>query len=322
MPRIPPGVRFRPGRLLPLRRRPRGAPFFWRSVDDGKERRPSYRTLRYWELVLQSRGIPHVLVRCGRYDVLYVPPLAEGVAREELEGFSAESETPPPLRTLPPHPAGNWAVLALLGLLCWHGLRMGWWGASWGPDSPELWMHAGALDVMRLRVYHEWYRVVTALTLHADSRHLLGNVAFGAVFLTLLCRRVGLGLGAFLTVAGGAAGNVCNALFRPPSFVSLGFSTALFASVGALSGSLALETHQRRGKALVPLAAGAALLAMLGTEGERVDYGAHVWGLLAGFGLGAVAQYRCNRRKIPLSEQWLLGLGTLAGTVLCWRLAF
>ncbi len=247
MPRVPHRVRFRPGRLLPLRRRPRSAPRFWRGVDDGRERRPSYRTLGYWELVLQSRNIPHVLVRCGRYDVLYVPPLAEGVARAELEGFSAESEAPPPPRPLPPHPAGNWAVLAFLGLLCWHGLRMGWW-PSWGPDSPEPWMNAGALDVIRLRVHHEWYRVVTALTLHADSRHLLGNMAFGAVFLTLLCRRVGLGAGVFLTVAGGAAGNACNALFRPVSFVSLGFSTALFASVGALSGSLALEHHRRRGK--------------------------------------------------------------------------
>lgn len=318
MPQFPHPVRFRPGRLLPLRRRPRSAPRFWRSVDDGRERRPSYRTLGYWELVLQSRNIPHVLVRCGRYDVLYVPPLAEGVARAELAGFSAESETPPPPRPLPPHLAGNWAVLVFLGLLCWHGLRMGWWGPSWGPDSPELWMNAGALDVIRLRVYHEWYRVVTALTLHADSRHLLGNIAFGAVFLTLLCRRVGLGVGVFLTVAGGAAGNVCNALFRPVSFVSLGFSTALFASVGALSGSLALEHHRRRGKALAPLAAGAALLAMLGTEGERVDYAAHIWGLLAGFGLGAAAQYRRNRKEFSPAAQWMLGLGALAGIGLCW----
>lgn len=48
----------------------------------------------------------------------------------------------------------------------------------------------------------EWYRCVTALTLHADSQHLFGNVLFGAPFLILLCRRVGLGLGLFSYLAG------------------------------------------------------------------------------------------------------------------------
>lgn len=322
MSRPPFRVRLRPGRLLPLRRRPHSLPPFWRRVDDGRQSCPSWRTLGYWELVLQARRIPYLSARCGRFRVIYVPPLAEGTARAELEGFAGESDAPPPSPPHAPHLGGNWAVLVFLGLLCWHGLRMGWWGNPGGADMSAAWLNAGALDVIRVRVYHEWYRAVTALTLHADSRHLLGNIAFGAVFLTVLCRRVGLGLGFFLTILGGVLGNIGNVLFRPAPFISLGFSTALFASVGALSGSLALEAHRQRGKALVPLAAGAALLAMLGTEGERVDYAAHIWGLLAGFGLGAAARYHRNRRPVSPRMQWLLGLGALAGIIACWGWAF
>ena len=102
---------------------------------------------------------------------------------------------------------------------------------------------------------------------------------FGAPFLILLCRRVGLGLGLFLILLAGTFGNALNAWYRPAGHISLGFSTALFGTVGVLSGFMALQgwgsrTQSDTGKlswrrGILLLAAGTGILAMLGTEGDK-----------------------------------------------------
>lgn len=290
-------------------------------VDDGSPAR-TWSRQQQWAMVLQSRHIPYMQTERGHRYYFYVPPLLEGVARAELRDYAQEGQGHTPVVPSPVHPSGNWAVLFFLPLLLWHGLRAQWW--TWGQHfvtPPELWSTLGALDVVRTKVYHEWYRAVTALTLHADSQHILGNVAFGCIFLMLLGRAQGLGLGLLLAVTGGALGNVCNALTRQGALVSLGFSTALFASVGALSGALMLEHGRQRQKALVPLAAGGAILAMLGTEGDRTDYAAHLWGLGCGVLLGMAAQALRTRCRITAWMQWAAGLLALALLVGCWWLA-
>jgi membrane associated rhomboid family serine protease len=239
-------------------------------------------------LVLRARNIPFRVAHRGGRRLLYVPPMAEGIARYELAGYSAE----PVLRFRPPAPPvrrnAHLAALFFVLLLGWHGICAGWWEVpGFAPLPPKEWMRLGSLDVYRTRILHEWYRTVTALSLHADSLHIFSNVAAGCLFLALLCRRTGFGAGLLLTVIGGVLGNICNALYRPLPFVSIGFSTALFACLGLLSSIQALqEGRQAWRKALLPLGAGAGLFAMLGTEGERADYAAHLFGMAVGLGLG------------------------------------
>lgn len=128
----------------------------------------------------------------------------------------------------------------------------------------------------------QWYRSITALTLHADLLHLTGNTVSGALFLPLLARLVGVGRAVYLTMLGGTA------------VVSMVFSTALFAVMGALAGVMSL---QRRGgrNMFLPVAAGVGLLALLGTEGERTDYAARVAGLACGLVLGMCEAARRKR---------------------------
>jgi membrane associated rhomboid family serine protease len=208
-------------------------------------------------------------------------------------------------------------------LLLWHGLCAGLPSLPWlASMTPAEWMRLGALDVYRTRVLHEWYRTATALCLHADGLHLAGNVVAGFLLLSLLCRRTGFGAGLFLTVLGGVLGNVCNALYRPPHFSSVGFSTALFACLGLLAGIQSLEEGRRAWrKALLPLGAGAGLFAMLGTAGERVDYAAHLFGMAAGLGLGYV--YCRLAPHIRLSARMRLPAAAAAPVlfVLAWRFA-
>lgn len=297
------------GGIVLDRRRPR----YWRSlasVLSPGERVPE-RRLNGWLLVLEAKKIPYVFVSGGAYPSLYVSPMREGVAAHEILAF--ERERPVPIFVPPARDNIAGVLLFLFLLVIWHGLRWGWLPihlpAPLFPSNPGEWAGRFGLDVYRTRVLHEWWRAVTALGLHADDPHLFSNMVFGLLFFIPLCRRAGLGLGIALAVASGALGNVVNALTREAHVVSLGFSTALFGAVGSLcmlnaadvvrhffrfaprdisNGTdgampglgLVFALARRLG---IPLAAGMALLGILGGGGEvRTDYAAHIWGFCCG----------------------------------------
>ena len=275
----------RPSIVRRLEQRPAGIPRFWRRVDDNLF--PVHAGTLFPALpAAEGRGAAR---RAG--EMVYVPPLLERRAQADLTAVAAER----PGRALAPEPIrrnAHWVLALFLALVVWHGLRVGWWEAL-TPASAPRWIEAGAADVFRILRRHEWYRAITALTLHGDSGHLFANVLFGAPFLALLCRRVGLGPGLALALCAGALGNILNSLYQPLGHSSIGFSTALFGSAGALSGLTAARGVRSPGgrvrQAVLPLAVGVGVLAMLGAEGGATDYGAHIFGLVAGLVLGGAA---------------------------------
>ena len=281
--------------------RPPGVPSFWRecgltaTIRAGK----SYSSLlpAQWSLVLSARNIPFQLVRQRGVTLLFVPPLRAELACRELCAFLRE----PPLKaksgavkSVPLFPV----FVALLGLLLWHALRMGWWGGL--GHNPEQWLEAGALNAGKL-LAGEWFRAVTALTLHADAEHLLGNCIFGGFVLCILALRVGAVNALALSFYAGVAGNLAVAILRSGSvYSSIGASTALFGSMGILCG-LSIALRDRRGwqGIFFPLAAGMAWLAFLGTEGVRVDMAAHFTGLGCGALFGLLVPKFCGGADIP-----------------------
>lgn len=71
----------------------------------------------------------------------------------------------------------------------------------------------------------EWWRSITALTLHGDSRHLGGNLLTGYLVLSMMSYRISLAkLVPFIAVASAIA-NFCVAATIQTDFRSLGFST-------------------------------------------------------------------------------------------------
>jgi len=77
--------------------------------------------------------------------------------------------------------------------------------------------------------HHEFYRPFTALFLHGDLEHLLGNVVFGLIFCVLVANSVGPFLGWILVLTSGFLGNTLNSILHyPDQFLSLGASTATF----------------------------------------------------------------------------------------------
>ena len=303
-----------------IRRRPNSLPLDWRPIAS-LQGTAGYSRFRDWLLVLNACSIPHQTVSLSGKEYIYVPALFESIAISELGDFAKESAAPaptsPPLRVFP---HAYTAALALLPIILWHGWRVGWWSAPSMLPSPDLWRGAGILDAVRVRVFSEWYRTVTALTLHASLTHLCGNVAFGAVFLPLLARMTGIGRALWLTLLGGAMGNALTVMIRPTPVLSLGFSTALFACIGAISGFMACQQQGKR-KVMLPVAAAAALLAMLGTEGDNTDYTAHLAGLGCGLLLGALEAWQV-RKYMVRPNQWIVGAATALVCLTAWWRAF
>ena len=233
-------------------------------------------------LVLESVAID--VVFDPEEHTLWVHRNQHDLALEQIRLYREENRHWPPVREkVEPHPLMPPTILLMGGLILFYLVT-----GAWKENSP--WFLHGAVDGTAVRE-GQWWRLLTGLSLHADSRHLLGNCCLGGVFVHLLSRQVGYGLAWALLISCGVAGNWCNVVFRQTEHLSVGFSTAVFAVVGLLSGMQMVRKQKMvRQDVLLSLGAGVALLALLGTAGERTDLGAHFFGFLVGVCAGILAE--------------------------------
>ncbi len=147
--------------------------------------------------------------------------------------------------------------------------------------------HYGA-DAARI-MHGELYRLTTALFLHGDAPHLLGNIAGITLFCSAVVSLAGVGTGWLMILLSGIAGNALNAVFHGSRHVSIGSSTAVFSAVGILSAFRFVRLIKEKGfhmKAFLPVGAGLALLGLLGSS-EHSDITAHLLGFSSGILLGS-----------------------------------
>ena len=254
-------------------------------------------------LVILAMGRPYWLMPAGDQYRLLIEAAAADEAREQLASFDRESSQWPPRPAAATAPARR---LELATPLFW-GLAVSavyWDQLQW----PGHWEKLGALNAPAVLDRGEWWRLATALFLHADLGHLLSNLLSGifvfASVLTTFGRRRGWILLALASVAGNFFAVV---LHRSGAYSSLGASTAIFAGLGLLTGravsfSPRADHPHRWREMLVPLAAGTALLALYGAGGPQVDVVAHVTGFAAGLAFGflsAVLTQPGQRIKAP-----------------------
>lgn len=153
----------------------------------------------------------------------------------------------------------------------------------------------------------EWWRPFTALFLHGDFQHLIGNLLIGGIFCVLVAHSVGPLLGWIAILASGSLGNIATAWFYyPEEFSSLGASTATFGALGILVGNSAfLAWHVRSLRklsgAVIPIIAGAVLLGWFGAGGgnPQVDVLAHLMGFAMGALLGFAIVILRPRQAVP-----------------------
>jgi membrane associated rhomboid family serine protease len=236
-----------------------------------------------------------------------------------LVGLSAyERENPPKLRERdePVEPPNLVAAASVAGILL-----LLFFITAIGYPSVQ-WFERGSADADRILLGELW-RTVTALSLHANLAHALSNAIGITIFLGALSSILGPGVAAALVLLAGASGNLANALIHGSAHVSIGASTSVFGAVGMLGG-LGLARRGRRKvpkpRAWLPVAAALALLAMLGTGGERVDVLAHLFGFLFGGVLGLLFAF-VTPHPPGFRIQWACGSAALAVLIFCWLLA-
>lgn len=293
-------------------------PPFWRRVTSAGDLANPFRR-RDWPLTLRARGVEFRISRINGEEYIYVPALLENLARKELAAYIRENSALAPQNKAWPLYKNFWlAPLFLAPLVLWQSWAFGWRQAPSFLPPPVKWLDLGQLDAVIVGLHGQWHRAITALCLHADNAHFFANMIFGGLFLCLLGRLAGPGKAFLLTVAGGFTGNAISVAVHSLTYRSVGFSTAVFAALGAAAGLMALRANK---KIFMPAAAAAALLAMLGTEGAHTDYTAHICGLCAGFFLGLLEGFGLLKSWPAPSQlaSGLLGLFILAAG---WAAAF
>lgn len=287
----------------------------WHALRVGHRRR----TLAEMGLVLTAVGIPHRLEERIEGWTLLVDEDHVARALEELGDYKEEQAAePPPVTIMPPVDDGRWGILGFLVVIWAVPFLQG--EAIFGPDMlPAGRMHAGRVEA------GEWWRTITALTLHGDSGHILSNSAFGAFFGLYVARGLGSGVGWLLVLLAGALGNGANALIQADAFRSIGASTATFAALGLFAAVAWARGEIRRGngwrRAVAPLFAGFALVVWTGTGGENTDVAAHFTGFGAGVLLGALAGRLPRDRLARPALQLAAGALALALPVIAWAVA-
>lgn len=236
----------------------------------------------------------------------------EAEQRQEVERRAAAFAPPPPSH---PH-AVLGAVgygLVIAGIAVILGVGLGPLDAFWRGDLFGAAVQRG-----------EWWRAITALTLHLDAVHLLANLAAGAWFGVLAGRQLGPGVAWLLILLAASTSNLLEALLGPATHRAVGASTAVFAALGVLAshGWRVRQPRSRRWTARWgPLVVGVILLGWFGSEGERTDVVAHVGGFALGVAAGSLVSLARVRPLVERIPQGLAGVVALAAIALAWAFA-
>ena len=155
-------------------------------------------------LVLAAQSIPAEVRWDGRSWRLSVPEALQAHARLEIEAYRTETRlnraSKPAAEAHGKPLPGVVEYVALITIVALLAPEM-----RFGID----WLAAGRMDGGGIRV-GEWWRPVTALFLHADAAHLIGNAVFGGFFAWSVARYFGGGLAWLAIIASAALANFAN----------------------------------------------------------------------------------------------------------------
>lgn len=270
-------------------------------------------------LILSAADITHRILLTPDRMQIFVAESDRERALRELAEYALENEITPVSQRNEPSFTPTFRAMAPLVI----GVLVLLYGVSgdWQPDAS--WFDKGAGDSRAILENFQFYRLITSLTLHADVVHVLSNGILGVFLLHFFFHLTGNGIGLTLLLLTSASANLLNVLVHGPGHLFVGFSTATFSVIGMLcTMSFIGRTSRFRLHFFMPIMAGLALLAILGSSGERTDLGAHLFGLLCGLVCGNVMRLpHFDSLRQSMILQFLLALA-MAGLVLgCWLAA-
>ncbi len=249
-------------------------------------------------LILASQGIGSNVVKEGRTFSIRVRhrDVKQSLAVMDLyfkeNRFFGTRPLPAPLDASSFKSATALFIISLLWII--H------WGALFYDSHRELILRYGS---SALFIYQgETYRAITALFLHSDIRHLLGNTAGLLLFAAPVITLTGYGAGPFMLLFAGTGGNLINAWLRETAQLSIGASTSVMGAAGLLAAFQAVRGDKSTVlNRIMPLLAAAVLVALF-SGGENTDITAHIFGLACGFAPGLFLLPLNHMIKSPLKD--------------------
>ena len=269
-----------------------------------------------WSLALISQGIRSTLLRDqpeGKW-VLSISAHDAQKAFQTIRIYHAES------RGWPWHDVGEpfrirFSRISLLWALVVGAVFY------WSPAGSGV-RNAGIMD-STATLGGQWWRLFTAIWLHADLRHLAANLGAGVILLGLALGRFGAGPGLLAALLAGAGGNVVSLALNSRPYEGLGASGMIMGALGLIAAQSVSDFREKRfgaRKAMAGLAAGAMLFALYGLDPQSdipAHFGGFVTGLVIGAGLLLVPRKRLESRGF----KWLSAVLFFALAAGTWALA-
>jgi rhomboid protease GluP len=185
--------------------------------------------------------------------------------------------------------------------LPWPETHFDWTSVAWAVSLVVVyWISGIQPDVLKCGIMDstlvlsgQWWRMLTAMTLHADLAHLGENLSIGIVLLGLAMGQYGTGTGLLAACFAGVAGNGVSLMLNSKPFEGLGASGMIMGALGLLAAQSLLPRHHPRPSLkflLGGVIAGVMLFTLLGLS-PGSDIPAHLGGFVAGLFIGGVLVY-------------------------------
>ena len=203
---------------------------------------------------------------------------------------------------------GSLAWVLLAGLFFWLSARTD--------------LQAGGLMDGAAVAHGQWWRLFTAMWLHADLAHLATNATLGLILLGLAMGHYGTGAGLLAAYLAGAGGNLLAGLVSLTTHRSLGASGMVMGSLGLLavqSVSLWRQTPHAWKLFLSGVCGGVMLFVLLALT-PGTDVMAHLGGFVSGLLLGLLLSLVPGIAQKP-GANLLSGLAFAILVIVPWWLA-
>ncbi len=265
-----------------------------------------------WSLVLASQDIEHTIESMDEAWTLVMSGVDADRAAAAIRAYEQENAT-------------VWRHEVK-----WTGLLFDWRSVFWWvfvgvmfwlstEVRPEL-REFGVFKSVRF-LHGEWWRAVTAVTLHADATHFALNAATGTLLLGLVMGCFGAGRGLLISLLCGAGANAIEALLQPKGYNGLGASGMVMASLGLLAAQSMFERHTSAREWIGRGVIAAFLLFTLIGFDVKSDVLAHLLGFANGIVCGVVICLVDRRLKRRPSVDLVAGIITAGLVASCWALA-
>lgn len=271
---------------------------------------------RDWALALMSQGIESTVIEDENAGVVALEVAAAqcGAALRVLKQYHVENRGWGMRRELPVvHLSFNWACLGWAAIMILiHSLA----------TLPGSRMVAAGVLATSVLTAHEWWRLLTAMTLHNDPGHLASNLVTGILLLGLSMARYGVGWGLLGPWLAGALANLSALFIYGAGYQSLGASGMVLAALGILTvAGMSEALRQRPGwkPMLATLSAGLMLFVLTGSN-PASDLVVHLGGFGFGLAVGGVLEFLLVAHRGNRLQSLAL-TACLASAALAWLLA-